>query len=350
MESKYSARLNVWLCLRSLWLGSTHGCGHILKQGQASHRLFRDTLSNEELHQNEYKGTFVAEQYDHHPANSTNRFLSLLQSSQKVKPTPRPPHQLIHTQTSLENPSTNQQNPIQIRMYTLAAAASALLLSSFASAAPTQAKGTVNIQVPLPIRGADSSSEPPIPIATHISGLPPASSLLVSSSSNTPIDASQIVCQAFSDKAGTQKIGGTFDETIPGVNLLKAGNGQLVQVTVFCADAAGVAAFSGNGGSGGGNQGGDETVRIQLNFSDEGAAQGEVPVNGQLTTTAGIFATNVANNGFISSGGSASTSCDVFGDAQGSKRIGTLKGDGNTVPFTNGNMDVPVGAIKCSDA
>ena len=97
-----------------------------------------------------------------------------------------------------------------------------------------------------------------------------------------------------------------------------------------------------------------QNVRIQLNFGGEGAAQGNVPVNGQVTRTRGIFATRVANNGFILAGANgeqpSTVVCEAFGDEAGRNKIGELRGTGEAVRFTRGNGDVPVGAFRCAEA
>ena len=86
-------------------------------------------------------------------------------------------------------------------------------------------------------------------------------------------------------------------------------------------------------------------MRIQLDFGNEDAVQGDVPVNGRLTPTKGRFATSVARQGRIVTPGADAVSCDVFADEQGRRSLGVLEGDREVV-FAGGR-DVVVAAIRC---
>ena len=123
--------------------------------------------------------------------------------------------------------------------------------------------------------------------------------------------------------------------------------------SIFCSDAKGVAAriasINATAPSGpaapAASQG---TVRIQINFSGEGAAQGEVPVNGQVSPIRGVFATGVGSDAFIVSTegiDAARVSCQTFSDAAGTVPLGQPFGGSDRVIL---GTDVPVGAFKCS--
>ncbi|KAG8533272.1 uncharacterized protein KY384_002055 [Bacidia gigantensis] len=254
-------------------------------------------------------------------------------------------------------------------MYTVALAS--LLLTGFTAAAPlaqaqaqASASGTVTLQIGISTSGDDSTTRT-IPFGTLFANtagaLPPASSLSVSSVSNVPIDPFSSVCQAFTDAAGKIKLGGTFDDSIPGITVSK-GNNLATIGSVFCSDAAGVAAFSsgsgnGNGkGTGYGNGKGVSAVNIKLDFdlAEEGASVGTVPVNGQLVPVRGTFATRVANKAAIQSGNNGQqpdgVTCQAFSDEAGTLSLGAVKGNGAETVFGQNGADVPIGAFKCVNA
>lgn len=233
-------------------------------------------------------------------------------------------------------------------MYTIALTTA--LLAGLSAAQPT-AKATVNIQVGLEVVG-DASTIRTIPFKKLAKGVfPSASSLVVGSSDNVPIEQDEIVCQAFSDRKGTKELGPTFDNVIPGISLVTAG--QLVDVaSVYCSDAAGVAAFVArfDAPKAAPPTGSVSEVNIKLDFdaASAGASVISVPVNGQLVLVTG---TGVANKASIQSSNGQQPSdvnCEAFGDEAGTQKIGDVSGNGEETVFGQGSEDVPIGAFKCS--
>ena len=224
---------------------------------------------------------------------------------------------------------------ISILTFLLAALTTASPLAQGPS--PTQTP-TVILLVGLELNG-DAATTRQIPFGNlfinNNSDIPAASSLLVNGGINVPVPSDQIVCQAFLDATATQKAEPPFNSTFPGVafeNLTTIGS-------IFCSDAEGVAGFKPPVLPPAKVQ----QVRIQLDFDSEGAAQADVPVNGQLTPN--NFATNVASDGRIISQGAGGVSCEVFSDVEGRESVGVLEGNQEVV--FSGGREVPVGAIRC---
>ena len=232
-----------------------------------------------------------------------------------------------------------------------------VILAALTAASPLpqssqSSSGTVTLQIGISTSGDDSTTRT-IPFAklfpNNQRSLPPASSIVVGGSNNIPIDDKAIVCQAFSDAAGKQKLGSTFNNVLPGIKL--ANGDSLTNIgSVFCSDAAGVAAFSSNTGNGGSVD--KVSIKLDFDIAEEGASVGNVPVNGQLVLVKNIFATRVAHSAEIQSGEGdiSGVTCEAFGDEAGKKKIGVVKGDGQEVVFAKGNEDVPIGAFKCTSA
>lgn len=222
-------------------------------------------------------------------------------------------------------------------------------LASLVLAPLAIAQGTVTLLVGLETNG-DAATTVNIPFRQLSDEIRPAASLLVRTASQIPIPIDNVVCQAYNNSAGTNKIGEPFDQDFPGVELIEDGE-DLIPTWVYCSDAAGVAAFRGRPSAPSNNV---REVRIQLNFSGEGAAQGNVPVNGRVTPTAGIFATRVANSGAILAGSNgqqpSTVLCEAYSDATGRNRIGSLRGTGEVVRFSRGSQDVAVGSFRCAEA
>ncbi|KAL8950501.1 MAG: hypothetical protein Q9222_003465 [Ikaeria aurantiellina] len=65
-------------------------------------------------------------------------------------------------------------------------------------------------------------------------------SIQVSTAKNIPIAQSAIKCQCFSDTAGTQPLGGVFDDVFPGTKLVGEGEEPVGIGSIFCADEEGV--------------------------------------------------------------------------------------------------------------
>lgn len=216
-------------------------------------------------------------------------------------------------------------------------------------------QGTVNILVELELQG-DGATTRNLPFGQLTAGIfSPAARLAVNGGDNIPIAQDQIICQAFSDAAGTQKIGSPFNGNLPGMTL---GDGtSLVNVgSAFCSDAAGVAAFSAIPAPTietpapvatpiGLPTTGLTEVTIQLDFGNSaGAAQRSVPVNGQLVPSP--FGP-VGFKAAIQTAGAEGVTCAIFGDAAGQMKLADVLGDGEAVFFNQAQTDVPVGAFQC---
>ena len=210
------------------------------------------------------------------------------------------------------------------------------------------AQGTITLLVGLETSG-DAATTLSIPFRQLSEEIRPAASLQVRTANVIPIPIEQVVCQAYNNSAGTNKIGEPFDQDRAVV--LAQGGEDLRVSWVYCSDAAGVAAFRGRPTA---QPAQVQEVRIQLNFEGEGAAQGSVPVNGRITPTRGLFATRVANSGAIIAGADGqqpvTVDCEVFGDAAGGNRIAVLRGSGEAVIFARGGRDVGVGAFSCANS
>ena len=219
--------------------------------------------------------------------------------------------------------------------------ASSLFAALVASAPVSNGQSQVNLQIGISTSGDDSTTRL-VPFGTLSAGIvPPASRLVVSGGVNAPISDDKIICQAFSDTVGNQKLGVPFDETLPGISV---GDGiNLATVgSVFCSDAAGAAAFLPKTSAPSVSK-----VTIQLEFdNEEGAVQRDVPVNGQKTANAGDF-----NSGFIlpiDGKQPTDVSCDAF--TTGQKKVGTIKGDGTSTVLAGHGKDIPIVAFTCKSS
>ena len=248
-------------------------------------------------------------------------------------------------------------------MYTYAATIS--LLSALAAAAPHSHqtnKGTVTLQVGLALGGDDSSTTRTVSFGKKAQGIfPPASSIVVGGGNGVPVEQNEIICQAFSDAASSMVLGPTFNNVLPGIAF---GDGSsLVTIgSVYCADADGVAAFTirnaapiADTPTSGAPMGSVSKVNIKLDFdqASAGASVGSVPVDGELALVKDSFATRNAfkaaiqlTNGEQPSG----VTCEAFGDEAGQQKIGDVSGNGEETIFGQGNVDVPIGAFKCTSA
>ncbi len=223
------------------------------------------------------------------------------------------------------------------------------LLAAYVAAAPTSTtSGQVVLQIGVAINGDDAEDRSinfGQLVNGNAAGLPPATTIEVSTGEGvllggTPLSDDAIVCQAFSDAAGKVRLGSTFS-----TSNIKLSATQLVTIgSVFCSNAAGVAAFTSSSSTA------EATIQIEFD-GDDGAAQGAVTVNGILTPMKGRFASPSAESASIVSvlGANASkVKCEAFGDASGTKFLGTLLGNGNSVSFDGTGKDVPLAAFKCS--
>ena len=230
----------------------------------------------------------------------------------------------------------------------------ASLLAAFASAAPLAPPPTVNLlletaALSAPAGEGDTATVISIPFGTlfNANATSKAVAISVSRGENVPIKDQDIRFQCFFDAIGTTLLGKTFDNVLPGVDLSKD---QPVQIgSIFCSDAKGVSdRIAATAATTAAPAAGKGTVRIQIDFSGEGAAQGVVPVNGQVSPTSGAFATAVGSNAFITSADGIAAnkvSCQTFSDAAGKVPLAKPFGGTDTVIL---GTDVPVGAFKCS--
>lgn len=161
-----------------------------------------------------------------------------------------------------------------------------------------------------------------------------------------PVPNSDITCQCFETAAGTNVLGDSFTNTFPGASL---SDDQPVQIgSIFCSDAAGVKAEVAKGSSTSTQVKTSATARIQMNFSGEGAVQGEVPVDGSIVPTKGLFASPIGTDAIINSASgihASKVSCQAFSDVTGKKSLGKAFNDAQAAAFAEN--DVPVGAFSC---
>jgi hypothetical protein len=223
------------------------------------------------------------------------------------------------------------------------------LLAAYTAAAPTSTiSGQVALQIGVALDG-DDAEDRTIDFGQLVNGnaagLPPATTIEVSISEGVllrgkPLSDDAIVCQAFSDAAGKVQLGSPFS-----TSNIKLSATQLVTIgSIFCSDAAGVAAFTSSTSTA------EATIQIEFD-GDEGAAQGTVPVNSVLTPTKGHFASPSADSASIvsvSSADAAQVKCEAFSDASGTKLLGILLGNGGSVIFDSTGKDVPIAFFKCS--
>ncbi|KAL6817617.1 hypothetical protein V8C40DRAFT_269106 [Trichoderma camerunense] len=177
---------------------------------------------------------------------------------------------------------------------------------------------------------------------------------LFSTANNRQVDAgvnaqavtSGCVCQAFSDAAGTIKLGGIFDDHTL-VSFTDASNGgvdsqldQAVPIGSFCCVTTPntVPVCSGSGAPPPPTQ----TVRVQINSADDSARQIEVPADG--SPFAASF--SIANSAeIVDIEGSSHVTCQVFSDANGVVAVGSPFGIDEV--SLNGGAAISILSIRC---
>ena len=193
------------------------------------------------------------------------------------------------------------------------------------------------------------NKNPPLTLST---GLPSGFELSVNGASGISIPDQSIVCQAFKDTAGTIRLGGTFDETLPGTKI--STTADAVQIgSIFCSNAAGVqaqinrssaakpappAAFP------------KGIARIQLDFDSEGAAQGDVTLDNSIVPIRGNFATRTASSAFIVSATGVQEdkiSCQAWKDEQATQKLGKPFSGSDEAVFSDDGTPVSIGSLKC---
>ena len=158
-----------------------------------------------------------------------------------------------------------------------------------------------------------------------------------------------VFCQAFSDNAGTEKLGPVFTSTTGPASFTNSSSGdvgssadQAVPVGAYCCvtSANGFGACSGTGSSGTGGSTSTQTVRVEVFGADELAEQTEVPVDNSVFRFAGRF----DSAQIIDVEGSKNPTCTAFSDVHGTKAIGK--------PFSTGLVtlgnEVIVQSLRCS--
>lgn len=180
---------------------------------------------------------------------------------------------------------------------------------------------------------------------------------LFSTANNRQVDAgvnaqavtSGCVCQAFSDSAGTIKLGGIFDDHTL-VSFTDASNGgvdsqldQAVPIGSFCCVTTPntVPVCSGSG-AGAPPPPPTQTVRVQINSADDSARQIEVPADG--SPFAASF--SIANSAeIVDIEGSSQATCQTFSDANGVVAVGSPFGIDEV--SLNGGAAISILSIRC---
>ncbi|KAL6789591.1 hypothetical protein J3E68DRAFT_411960 [Trichoderma sp. SZMC 28012] len=179
---------------------------------------------------------------------------------------------------------------------------------------------------------------------------------LFSTANNRQVDAgvnaqavtSGCVCQAFSDAAGTIKLGGIFDDHTL-VSFTDASSGgtdsqldQAVPIGSFCCvttpNTVPVCADSGTGAPPPPTQ----TVRVQINSADDSARQIEVPADGSPFDASFSIATSVE---IVDIEGSGHATCQAFSDANGVVAVGSPFGIDEV--SLNGGAAISILSIRC---
>ncbi|KAL7796371.1 hypothetical protein V8C43DRAFT_304251 [Trichoderma afarasin] len=179
---------------------------------------------------------------------------------------------------------------------------------------------------------------------------------LFSTANNRQVDAgvnaqavtSGCICQAFSDAAGTIKLGGIFDDHTL-VSFTDASNGgvdsqldQAVPIGSFCCVTTPntVPVCSGSGAPPPPPP--TQTVRVQINSADDSARQIEVPADG--SPFAASF--SIANSAeIVDIEGSSHATCQAFSDANGVVAVGSPFGIDEV--SLNGGAAISILSIRC---
>ena len=167
-------------------------------------------------------------------------------------------------------------------------------LAISATAAPL-ARSTVDLLL------APSYNNTPTPISipfsqlTNTSAFPKSVSIAVSITTNVPIPNSELTCQCFQDAAGTNTLGDSFTDVVPGTSL---SDDQPVQISsILCAAKAQITENQSTLAS----SPNSATARAQVDYSGESNVQGEGPVDGSSIATKGHFAAPVSIDAIVGS-------------------------------------------------
>lgn len=179
---------------------------------------------------------------------------------------------------------------------------------------------------------------------------------LFSTANNRQVDAgvnaqavtSGCVCQAFSDAAGTIKLGGIFDDHTL-VSFTDASNGgvdsqldQAVPIGSFCCVTTPNTVPVCSGSGAGAPPPPTQTVRVQINSADDSARQIEVPADGSPFAASFSIANSVE---IVDVEGSSHATCQAFSDENGVVAAGSPFGIDEV--SLNGGAATSILSIRC---
>ncbi|KAL6864640.1 hypothetical protein J3F83DRAFT_742540 [Trichoderma novae-zelandiae] len=175
---------------------------------------------------------------------------------------------------------------------------------------------------------------------------PTADNRQVSAGVNAQAVTPGCVCQAFSDAAGTLKLGGIFDDqTLASFTDASSGevDSQIDQAAPIgsfcCVTAPNTVPIC----SGAGTAPPTETVRVQINSADESAVQIEVPADGSPFAVSFSIANAVE---VVDIKGSKRATCQAFSDAAGAVAVGSPFG--TDLLSLNGGAAVRILSLRCN--
>ncbi|KAL8691066.1 MAG: hypothetical protein Q9218_003628 [Villophora microphyllina] len=129
------------------------------------------------------------------------------------------------------------------------------------------AQGTVTLNLATSNDETASSISVPFNTLFDASSSPRGVSIQVSTGSNVPVSQDQILCQCFSDQAGTKLLGETFNNVFPGTRISQ----EPVKIgSIFCSDAGGVKKMA-SAGSGTGKGTGSSSPNAQVQTTSPAA-------------------------------------------------------------------------------
>ncbi|KAK0756257.1 hypothetical protein N5P37_011172 [Trichoderma harzianum] len=179
---------------------------------------------------------------------------------------------------------------------------------------------------------------------------------LFATANNRQVDAgvnaqtvtSGCVCQAFSDAAGTIKLGGIFDDhTLASFTDASSGSvdsqlDQAVPIGSFCCVTTPNTVTVCSGSGTGAPPPPTQTVRVQINSADDSARQIEVPADGSPFAASFSIANSVE---IVHIEGSSHATCQAFSDANGVVAVGSPFGIDEV--SLNGGAAISILSIRC---
>ncbi|KAL7905050.1 hypothetical protein GGI35DRAFT_471932 [Trichoderma velutinum] len=154
------------------------------------------------------------------------------------------------------------------------------------------------------------------------------------------------VCQAFSDAAGTLKLGGIFDDhTLASFTDASSGEvdsqtDQAVPIGSFCCVTAPNTVLVCSGTR---DPPSTQAVRVQINSADDSAVQIEVPADGLPFAASFSIANSVE---IVDIEGSNHVTCQAFSDETGVVAVGSPFGTNEV--FLNGGAAVSILSVRCN--